>query len=198
MIARQEQLEMLQEAFAQRIITQEEFQDLSLRSAQEHAEAMANLDKAEQKAKLDAYAGMFGDISTLMQSENKKLFAIGKAAALAGAIVNGFSAATAAFEKGMLVGGPPVAAAFQAASLVKTGALISSISSQQIGGGSGGASSGGGGGAAAGGAAAAPPRQNTTITLVGNVFSGDTVADMLNEFADRGGRLQENIIVRRG
>jgi hypothetical protein len=197
MITRQEQLEMLQEAFAQRIITQEEFQDLSLRSAQEHAEAMANLDKAEQKAKLDAYAGMFSDISGLMQSENKKLFAIGKAAAIASAIVNGYSAAVAAWDKGMKVGGPPVAAAFTAASLAKTGALISGISSQQIGSSAGGAVSAGGG-AAAGGEAAAPPRQNTTITLVGNVFSGDTVADMLNEFADRGGRLQENIIVRRG
>lgn len=141
--AYQTQMTTLEDALAAKLLTQQEYDELSLRSKQEFNEAWAQLEREQQNATLDAWGGMFGDLSSLMSSENKKLFNIGKAAAIAEATVNGYKAAVSAWDKGMAVGGPAVAAAFTAASLAKTGAMIGNIASTNIGGGGGGSSSGG-------------------------------------------------------
>lgn len=153
--AHQSQLETIQNAYDQRLLSQQEFQSLSERSAQEHADALAEIERTKQAAIRQDIAGAFGDLASLMQSENNKLFAIGKAAAIAEATVSGYQAAVSAWEKGMEIGGPPVAAAFTAASLARTGALISSIASQSVGGGGGG-SAGGGAAPTTGGEGAGP------------------------------------------
>ena len=100
------------------------------------------------------------------------LFRSGQAAALADAAVSGYGAAVAAWEKGMKIGGPPLATAFTAASLARTTALISGIASQRpgssIGAVGGGAAAATGGGAAASGAAEeAGPSSYYSVTLSG-------------------------------
>lgn len=149
---------IMDEALEAERIKDSEHKELMLRAQEDYAAKMAAIDQRERSAKLAALGGMFGDLSSLMNTNNKKLFKIGKAAAIAEATVSGYQAAVTAWEKGMKIGGPPVAAAFTAASLLKTGALIQSINSQQFGGGSSGAASAGGG--AAGATTAAPPQQN--------------------------------------
>ena len=127
-----------------KIGTEEEFNELERRITEEHEQAKSDLERKEQSVRLQAISGAFGQISSLMTSENKKLFEIGKAAATAEAVVSGYKSAVSAWEKGMSIGGPPMAAAFTAGSLAKTGALIASIQSQSIGGSSNSASAGGG------------------------------------------------------
>ena len=161
--------------------------EAKLRIEEEYQDRLRNIQDAERKQRLDAVSGALGDVATLMNSENKKIFAIGKAASIANATIKGYEAAVEAWDKGMKIGGPPVAAAFTAASLAKTGALISSIASQQVGGGSSGAPSGGG-------AASAPalPTQTVAINLQGDTFSRSSVEGLLEQIQsqlDRGGRL---------
>jgi hypothetical protein len=164
---------------------------------QQSAEELAQIAQMERQARLQSVQGAFGDLSSLMQSENKKLFKIGQAAALAEATISGYEAAVSAWQKGMKIGGPPVAAAFTAASLAKTGMLISQIRSASASGGGGG---GGGGGVAstAPAAAAQPTTQNVVIDLVGasgqQVDNFQQFADTLNEAARQG--LLTNLSVR--
>jgi len=163
--------------------------EAKLRLEEEYQDRLKSIHDAERKQRIDAVSGALGDVATLMQSENKKIFAIGKAASIANATIKGYEAAVEAWDKGMKIGGPPVAAAFTAASLAKTGALISNIASQQVGGGGSGAPSGGGGGAAS-----APdiPTQTVSINLQGDTFSRGSVEGLLEQIQsqlDRGGRL---------
>lgn len=124
------------------------------------------------------------DIVKSMSAQSKKAFEVQKAAKLAEAVVDGYRAATAAWSRGMAVGGPPVAAAFTAASIARTAALVNSIRSTSIGGGGGGAG-GGGGGAAAGGETAQqaqqPENQIVTINLEGEIFGREQVRGLIGE-----------------
>lgn len=187
------QLETINKAYDQRLLSQEEFQSLSQRSAQEHADALAEIERTKQAAIRQDIAGAFGDLASLMQSENNKLFAIGKAAAIAEATVSGYQAAVSAWEKGMEIGGPPVAAAFTAASLARTGALISSIASQSVGGGGGG-SAGGGAAPTTGGEGAGPtgasdgPLDVRLASIDPNaVFSGGSLQVLFDRLQDEAG-----------
>lgn len=154
-MAHEERLKILNEARAKQKISQDDFQELSKRSSQEYQDALTELERNRQAAVLSDVSGAFGDLASLMQTKNKTLFNIGKAAAIAEASVAGYSAAVKAWDKGMAIGGPPVAAAFTAASLARTGVLIANIASQNIGGGGGQSGSAGGGGGGGSGAAAA-------------------------------------------
>ena len=183
----QAQLALLDGFLSAKEIKESEYRSLRERLEAEHAQRTKSLEQSRRSATLYALSGMFGDLSSLMRTENDKLFKIGKAAAKAEAIVSGYLAAVGAWEKGMKIGGPPVAAAFTAASLAKTGALISSIGSTSIG--SGGAAPAGGGAASV---AAAPRPLSATLNLTGplsDVLSGSigSLLDQLNaEAGDRG------------
>jgi hypothetical protein len=151
------QQETLQSALDQRLLTQQEYNDLIQNSQGQHVNAMNDLDRQRQQFALGGYQSMFGDLASLMNTNNKKLFKIGQMAAIAEAVVSGYGAAVSAWEKGMKIGGPPVAAAFTAASLARTGALIAGIKSQSYGGGGAGGASAGGGATAS---QAQAPQQN--------------------------------------
>lgn len=186
----EKQLAQLAEFRERKLGTEEEFNELEARIQQDHKEKLAAIEKAAQAQKLSAVQGAFGDLATLMQTSNAKLFKIGQAAAIAEATISGYQAAVDAWQKGMKIGGPPVAAAFTAASLAKTGALVAGIASQSA--------NGGGGGAVAGGAVASTPEvtPQTPLQVSLNTFgAGDfinmadwgQVLDHLNEAAgDRG------------
>ena len=174
------QLAQLAEFRAAKVSTEEEYNALEAQIRQEHADKMVAIERAATAAKLAAISGAFGDLSSLMSSENKKMFKIGQAAAIAESTISGYQAAVTAWEKGMKVGGPGMAAAFSAASLVKTGALISSIASQSPTGGGG----GGGGASVGGGSASAPPvntSPNVALQLVGgDMYGRDQVISLIN------------------
>lgn len=194
------QMEQLEEFRRQKVSTEEEFNEIERRIQEEHQQKMLDLERKRRAATLNAVAGAFGDLSSLMQSENKKLFAIGKAAAVAEATIKGYQAAVDAWQKGMSVGGPPVAAAFTAASLAKTGALIAGIMGTSYGGGGGAAAAGGGGAVGTGIGNASGPAldagsnvsRTAVIRLEGETFTRRQVIELgeeLNEFYEDGGRL---------
>lgn len=178
-------LEKLREFREKKIATEEEYNALEADIKAEHAEKLAEIETAAQQERLQAFSGALGDLSSLMQSENKKIFKIGQAAAIAEAIVSGYGAAVAAWEKGMKIGGPPVAAAFTAASVAKTGALISSISSAS----SSGASAASAGAAGGVGQIAGPSPIQVMLDGVsdGNWYSGRNINDMLDNLSEAAG-----------
>ncbi|WP_424967339.1 hypothetical protein [Dinoroseobacter sp. S375] len=120
------------------------YDELEKRALEEKNQALEELDRRSMEARHAAYSGALGDMSALMTTESRKLFEIGKVAASAQAALDGKAAAVSAWEKGMRIGGPPTAAAFTAASLAKTGALLASINATSFGGGSGSSSAAGG------------------------------------------------------
>lgn len=161
----QEKLAQLDEFREAGIGKEQEWNSLEEKIHKEHAERIEELEAQKRQARMAALSGMFGDLSTLMQTENKKLFKIGQAAAIAEATISGYQAAVDAWQKGMKIGGPPLAAAFTAASLVKTGSLIAGIASTSSSGGSTAVAGGAAGAAAtpAAEAAAAPQQVNLNI-----------------------------------
>jgi hypothetical protein len=156
---------VIDDALERERIKDAEHKDLMLKAQEDYSNKMAALELRDRSAKLAALGGMFGDLSSLMNTNNKKLFKIGKAAAIAQATVDGYQAAVSAWDKGMKMGGPPLAAAFTAASLVKTGALIAGIKSQQFGGASSSAAGAGGGAAATTTTAPAAPAASQTLNF---------------------------------
>lgn len=185
-IWRSEQLEKLTEFREAKLATEEEFNELEAAIQKEHGDRLADLEGQQRAERLRAIAGAFGDMSSLMQTENEKLFKIGKAAAIAEATVKGWEAAVKAWDGGLEVSGGNlgVAAAFAAASLAKTGAMISNIASQQIGGGSSGSSS------SASATTAATETQTQTVSEIRFMGSlgaeGSALVDLINSEYERG------------
>lgn len=200
-----EQLETLYAAREAQMITEQEFRDIELQAAMSHEEALTEIEKKasedrqriaeqERQQRLRGYSQMFGDLASLMNTGSKKLFAIGKAAAIANAIMEGYQAAVSAWKWGMSAGGPPLAAAATAASLAATGAQIANIRSQQIGGAGGAANSYVNGQPATNVTPAGGPTQTVMVQGINDsdLFSGSRVrslAETLLEYQSNGGRI---------
>ena len=180
----EKQMEQLREFRQTKLDTEAEYNALEAQIKADHEQSLSDLETKERAARLQAYGQAFGDMASLMQTNSKKMFAIGKAAATAEAVVSGYQAAVDAWQKGMKIGGPPVAAAFTAASLAKTGALISGIQSQQFGGGASSASAG----TAATGTAAAETQSAQTVNISGldasQLYSGEALIGIFDGLAD--------------
>lgn len=194
----EKQQRQLAEFRANKVATEEEFNTLEERMQADHAAKMAAIEQAAQQARLQAVSGALGDLSSLMMSENKKLFKVGQAAAIAESVVSGYQAAVTAWQKGMSIGGPPVAAAFAGASLAKTGMLISQIKSASA---SGSQSNVGGSGQPSAGAGPAEQQPGTTFRVniqndpmgFGESFARQLV-EQLNATQRNGGRVQGVIV----
>jgi hypothetical protein len=190
-----EKLALLEDARRQELDLGIDYDDLEKQLHAQHLDEMRALDQAHRQSTLQGLGGMFGDLSSLMQSENEKLFKVGQVAAVAQATLEGYEAAVSAWAKGMKVGGPPLAAAFAAASAIKTGVLISQIAGASSKG--GGAAPGGGSGAPVVAAAAAPAAvadtQQININLGGQqLFSREMVLGLIGEInsaVDDGARI---------
>lgn len=97
----------------------------------------AALIKAHRQAELNLTGDIFQNLSSLMASEHKKEFELGKKAAIAGALVKGYQAVVNSYEKGTEIGGPYVGAVFAATAAVATKMQIDAIRRQQFQGGGG-------------------------------------------------------------
>jgi hypothetical protein len=166
------------------------------------AESMSAIRASWTDSETTAVAKMFGDLSSLMQTENKRLFEIGKVAARANTIVSTYSAAQKAYESlaGIPVVGPALGAAAAGAAIVAGGVRLQAINSTSFGSGSVNSGASAGGADASGGAAAASapqpsaPAQTLRVdTLDPNALvTGDTfnaLVGKLVEFQEDGGRL---------
>lgn len=171
-------------------------------------EAVLGRLEFEKQARADQMAGALSftsDLASLMNTQSKKAFELGKIASIANALIKGYESAVSSYAFGAKIGGPPLGAAFAAASIIATANLINNIRSQNFGG-------GGGGGGAAGGAPVssgqgssnftpqqAPARevgQTTIIDTSGlrddDIFSGKTMRrwlESLEKQTRKGGRV---------
>lgn len=164
----QDRLAKLQEFHDAKLLSEQEFNELEAKVKEDHEKRLDDIEQQRRNQRLDAFSSAFGDMANLMQSGNEKLFKIGQGFAIAEAVIDGLKSASAAWRKGMEIGGPPLAAAFTAASLVKTGALIAQIKSQTSHGGGG----GGGAGVSAGGGGSVSSGQQNAGTYMNFQFNG--------------------------
>lgn len=150
------------------------------------AKERAETAKREAEAKKAILSQAFGGLTSLMNSESRKMFEIGKAASISQAIVSTYTGMAKALELGFPLG--PIAAG---AIALNGFAQVANIRKQKFGGG------GGGGGAASaptanvnagntpvsggGNQTAAGPTQRTNVTLIGDTFSRESVIGLLNE-----------------
>lgn len=151
------------------------------REAEEERTRLAKLEADNRKT---VTGKILGQTTALMNSENRKMFEIGKAAAYSQALINTAQGISEAWKLGPILG-PPMAALVA----LNGFAQVKNIKKQQFGG--GGAASGGGaaGGAAgsntqninAGNQPVSEPRQLVNLTFVGDGFSRGQVEDMANQ-----------------
>jgi hypothetical protein len=128
--AHEAELERLQAHLAAKKVITEEDKTTMENMEKDHANRMDKIKQSEQRAQIGIAAGTMGAIATAFQSGNEKMQKIGKKFAIARAVLAGGQAAVDAWRSGMETGGPwapIVAAAYTAASLARTGSMISSI-----------------------------------------------------------------------
>jgi len=98
-------------------------------SEAQRAQAKYALDAKFNEMRLSNYSSMFGQLANLSQSGNKKLAAIGKAAAVAQALIDGY----AAVQKALASAPPPLNFAMAAVVGMQTGMNVSKILSTNVG-----------------------------------------------------------------
>ncbi len=135
---------------------------------QRHKDDLADLDDKRWKAQLKGTAQVFGMLAGLMSSENRKMFEIGKAAAIAQGLINIPLAASNAYSSAASVPGighilAPIAAA---AAVVAQTAQLHAIQSTSF--------SGGGGAAGISGGIQTVPAAPAPIQLDGGGGSGES------------------------
>jgi hypothetical protein len=161
-----------------------------VKAAQDAAKKEIEIEKMKQKAKAD----ILRNLSSLMNTENRKMFEVGKAAAIAQSIMNTYQGATKALAE------VPYPYNFVAAASVVAAGLnnVNNIRSQSFGGaGAGAASTGGAEGIGAGGDVSGQQQGPTnvteaTINITGDNISGDSARALvaqLREYQEDGGEL---------
>lgn len=162
------------------------------------AEERRRLEEQKLKARQATTGQILSNLTTLMNTESRKMFEIGKAAGIANSIISTYTGASKALELGWPLG--PIAAA---AITAKGFAQVAAIRSQSFGGG------GGSGGAGSGGSvtgnindqgeavqASGQPSERTVANISiqgGDVFSRDSVislAEQMAELSDDGVRFR--------
>ena len=131
----EERLEALREYLVQNPELHRQTNALIEAEQERHSQAMRAIDDAENKNKLRALDSGLGLAASLMNSKSKKLFQIGKVAAISRALLDAAESVPAAFKWGMSIGGPPLAVAFASFAALQTATQIQQIKSQQFGGG---------------------------------------------------------------
>lgn len=158
-------------------------------------EALAQFEEQKNAERFAAAKGALGNLSTLMASENRKMFEVGKAAAIAETIINTYEAAQKAFTSlaDIPYVGPALGAAAAAAAIAGGLARVQAIKNTSFGSRSVNVgvgnnvsvgSSAGGAGAGAGGGASG----NIYISLKGqDLFSGDAVRQLIERISEAQG-----------
>ena len=130
---------------AQKLALDQKFNDQDEAQHAAHLAALATLDKnyKDESAKIDQARGqlqlqaastLFGQLATLSSSHNKKIAAIGKAAAIAQTIINTYQSATEAYAAMASIPyiGPALGIAAAAAAIAAGLANVAQIRSQDV------------------------------------------------------------------
>src|SRR5699024_9647698 len=158
---------------------EDEITDIEKRAA----DAREKIQEQELRAKQATLGQILGNMSTLMNTESRKMFEIGKTAALANSVIATYQGMSEALKLGWPLG--PIAAAAIGA---KGFAQVASIRSQSFGGG------GGGGGGGSGSVTESvndqsqpvqpPTQRNISISVAGNNISRDAVRELIGAIGE--------------
>lgn len=160
--------------------------------------ALLKIQATEQAERKAGTAQFLGDLSTLTQSGNKKLLAIGKAASAMSIIMSTHEAAMSSYKWAASWGGPVAGGIAAGAAIAAGGIRLQALNSTNLGGGSVGGVSSGGGQSQSQTQAQQPMQQEQNKTLriegfdSGQLFTGDqlnSLAEKLVEYQEDGFRL---------
>jgi hypothetical protein len=170
----------------QRNAIKKQGEDLTTSIQQQAADGRKKIEDVENRGRLNAVSQTFGAMSSLMNTESKKLFEVGKAAAIAGAIVDGYAAVSKTMASVPFPFNVPLAAAQAAASAVQ----VQGIAKQKIGGAQsmGATSSFSGGAAVTNTAQQSQVGTNVTVSGInpGDMFTGQQLMDTLRSVVGDG------------
>ena len=192
------ELERLDAALHEKQVRELEAQRLALEQRQAFNDAINNVDERAQeynnmlwesgwRGKSQIMSQTLGSMSKLMNSESRKMFEVGKAAAMAQVLIDTPKAAMSAYSAmaGIPVVGPALGAAAAAAAIATGMGQLQQIKSASFGGSGGGGGGSVEGGGAAGGAASEPQEivqtTNFDVTLQGDSFSGDQIRGLIGQ-----------------
>jgi hypothetical protein len=196
--------ELLRQALEEELLLEDDYANRVEQLSQQHqndlneieanaAEVRKRIAREEANAKLALANAIFGDLSTLMNTESRKLFEIGKASAIANSLIDTYAGMSKALAQGGFKG-----IAMAAAVGARGFANVSAIRRQSFGGGGAGALATGSNTAAINAASqpVATPSQaspmTTVIRLQGDIFGASQVRQLieqLNEGQRDGGRI---------
>lgn len=199
-------LEALQEAFDLELMTikehdlakamlEERYTEESLERQKQAAEKEKAIAEAQKRVKINAVSQTFAALSTLMETNSRELFEVGKAAAISGAIVDGY----AGVQKTLASVPAPFNYALAAAQGVAAAANVAKIASTSFGSGGSVSPSTAGGSASSATAATTQqtaqtaPQQQVSIALSGDVYSRQSVVQLIeqiNEAVSDGARIR--------
>ena len=180
------------------------FWDSMLMIDEKAKNANAALWQSGWQGKMMVASKFMGQMSSMMDSNSRKQFEIGKAAAIAQVAIDTPKAAMSAYSamSGIPIIGPALGIAAAAAAVASGASQIQNIKSQTMGGGSvnaGGISGGGGAGAGGGQQQAAPENVlDATFNIQGSSVSADSVRQLgssLNEYIEDGFRIRSVQVV---
>lgn len=206
------ELEQLQTALADKLLTEQEYEAARLDTIKRHADEAAAIKKKEEdektrlqkEAEANRKAAMgdaLSNLTTLMNTNSRKMFEIGKAAAIAQTVVSTYEGAQKAFTA--LAATPPLAYAAAGAAIAAGVARVQSIRSQTFGGGAstptgsntgqinaGSQPTNGGGGGGGGGGGSSP---GTNMYIQGlnknDLYSGSQLIEVINAAQKDGAKL---------
>jgi len=110
----------------------EEYREKDLISEERYQSALAGLNRQTAQGILGQWTQTFYMLAQQGGKFQKEFFRMYQAAAIAKATIAGVEAAVHAWDFGMALGGPALAAAFAAGSIAYTGAQIAAIASQSM------------------------------------------------------------------
>jgi hypothetical protein len=170
------------DSYNQRLLAMKNYGDEMKQEAQKQAADLISVQEQKKQDSIGIASSMFSNLSTLMNTESKKMFEIGKVAAIAGAVVDGISAAVSSYKFGASIGGPLVGGAFAASSVVATGAMISNLKSRSF-------SGGGSASVPTGGGSPSVPQQQGQAQTVNRTVTIDGIQDLDSSAFTSGGTL---------
>jgi predicted nucleotidyltransferase len=183
--------ELLIDALENKMITQEQYDLLAQEAAQRHADTLTEIDRKaveerlrleelERQTKLRGIQTMFTNMAQLMNAGSRKLFEIGKASAIANAVVSAYEGISLTMSKYPYPLNVGMAAAHGAAAF----AQVNAIKSQSFSAGAGaGMNFQGGQPSMPSGGQVAPqqPNRNISISLTGSAFGAGGIRGLIEE-----------------
>lgn len=205
-----QELEIINQGLESKHLTEQSWYEMSRETKARHeeeltaieeraADARTKIAEAEAEAKRQALGNALTDLSSLMNSESRKMFEVGKAAAIANTVISTISSAQKAYESlaGIPVVGPALGAAAAAAAVAAGTQRVSAIRSQSFGGGGSAAQATGSNTAAVnaqseGVRGTAETSRNVYVRGINpnEMFSGRQMIDIINEAQEEGAQLR--------